>query len=175
MQPTMKKTLCLLIALLPLHVAAGESLQLENRMLFPQPELARAGTCVNYREGGAGWLLTQPVYWLRGETVSARVEKRKIARCPESAGKLPQNYSREEFVRLLRAKPCQAQASTDNGSEIDIGVIRVRITDWETPWARREASAGRLYRGQYLDQPLQRSQEIDIDADLLSECATGTN
>ena len=46
----------------------------------------------------------------------------------------------------------------------------LRIEEWETPWAKRAANAGRLYQGHYLDQMLKKGQEIEIDADLLGTC-----
>ena len=41
------------------------------RMMFAQPEFLHAGTCVMVREGGAGWIATDPVFWLKG-TVAGR-------------------------------------------------------------------------------------------------------
>ena len=41
---------------------------------------------------------------------------------------------------------------------------------WETPHERRAASAGRLWRGMYIDRELRRDMEIEIEADQLGAC-----
>lgn len=167
----MKKLLPpLFAALLALPAdAADDGMRLEKRLLFRNPELSRPGSCVMYREGGAGWIVTEPVYWLKGTTLSAEVRKRKLARCPEVAGKTLDMYSRDEFVHLAKARPCVAQDSAVR--EEDVAVIRLRVSEWETPWAKRAANAGRLYQGHYLATKLAKNLELEIDADLLQSCS----
>lgn len=165
------KSLRLLIALSLLTTAASaapEGMRLEERMLFRNPDLAKPGACVMYREGGAGWILTEPLYWLRGTTVRSEVKKRRVDRCPEVVGKAPDQYARAEFNRLAKAQPCVEKAR--DVREEDFGAIVVRIDDWETPWAKRAANAGRLYQGYYIDKPLKKGNELEFDANLLATC-----
>lgn len=151
-----------------LATAAPEGMRLEERMLFRAPELAKPGACVMYREGGAGWILTEPVYWLKGTTVASEVRKRRVERCPEVAGKTPEQYTRAEFNRWARAQPCFSGA--EKARDEDFGIVRVRVEDWETPWTKRTASAGRLHQGHYIDAPLKKGGELEFDAALLEAC-----
>jgi len=150
-------------------VRAEDAMQIDRRLLFAQPDLAKPGQCVMYREGGAGWILTEPVYWLKGTTVAAEVRKRKIDLCPDFGGKPVSRLSRAEFNQLAKQQPCVAKS--ENVKEGEFAVIRLRIDDWETPFAQRTANAGRLHRGHYLDRPLVKGEEIELDADLLGACS----
>jgi hypothetical protein len=47
----------------------------------------------------------------------------------------------------------------------------LRVESWETPHATRAANAGRLFRGMFIDQPLSKGLEVELEADLLSICA----
>ncbi|HMV00554.1 MAG TPA: hypothetical protein PKD04_05685 [Rhodocyclaceae bacterium] len=138
------------------------------RMMFAQPEFLHAGTCVMVREGGAGWIATDPVFWLKGTVAGAEVRSRRLEVCPEVPGKTIDRYSREEFVRLATARPCVSRPEAVR--EEQVGMVRVRVESWETPWARRAANAFRLYQGHYLDRPLSPGLELEIEADLLSRC-----
>jgi len=165
----MRKLACLAILLCAgPAMAAEDSMRLAGRMLFKQPELAKPGACVSYREGGSGWILTEPVYWLKGTTIASEVKTRKLDLCPEAPGKTPELYSREEFVRQAKAHPCVARAENIRSEEF--GIIRFRVDSWETPWSKRLANAGRLFQGSFLDIPLKKGVEIEIDADLLGAC-----
>lgn len=162
--------LLLLGGLLPFLASAyaDDSMRLSGRMLFKVPELARPGACVLYREGGAGWILTEPQYWLKGTVVSAAPKKLMPELCPLVAGKVVEHYSRDEFNRLAKAQPCVSKP--ENRKEMELGFIRFRVEDWETPWARTAANAGRLFQGYYLDQKLQKGLELELPADLLIPC-----
>lgn len=141
------------------------------RMLFAQPELLRPGACVVYREGGAGWIATEPVFWLRGKVIGAEVRSRRLERCPEVPGKDIGRYTREEFVRLAGARPCVSR--DDLVRDGQVGVVHVQVSDWETPWSKRAANTFRLYQGHFLDQQLRQGGELDIEADLLTACEGG--
>jgi hypothetical protein len=84
-------------------------------------------------------------------------------------GKNIEQYSRDEFNRHARAFPCVSQAAAERAEQI--GVVRLRVTDWETPHAVRAANAGRLYRGMFVDRKLEKGMEIELEADLLAVCA----
>ena len=138
------------------------------RLLFKHPELARPGACVAYREGGSGWIFTEPVFFLKGEVVSSEVRTKRLERCPEVPGKLVEQYSREEFNRLANAYPCVRQ--DDQVHDEQVGVIRFKVQEWETPWAKKMVNAGRLYQGQFIDRKLEKGQEMELEADLLEPC-----
>lgn len=157
------------LAGLALNALADEApLRPSARLLFKQPEMLRAGQCVRYEEGGAGWVMTEPVFYLKGEVVAAEVRRRRLATCPIVPGKNIEQYSRAEFNRHALAYPCVAQGVPER--EEQIGVVRVRVSDWETPHARRAENAGRLYRGMFIDRKLDKGMEIELEADLLGIC-----
>lgn len=155
---------CLTVPALAVEPALRPSAQL----LFKQPEMLRPGSCVRYEEGGAGWVATDPVYYLKGEVLASEVQTRHLGKCPVVPGKNIEQYSRDEFNRHARAFPCVSQAAAERDEQI--GVVRLRVTDWETPHAVRAANAGRLYRGMFLDRKLEKGMEIELEADLLAVC-----
>lgn len=110
----------------------------------------------------------EPVYWLKGTVLDSDIRSRRLQRCPEVVGKLPAQYSRDEFNRLLKAYPCVGK--DEQVREEQFGLIRLRVEEWETPWVKRAANAGRLYQGQFIDRPLEKGGELEIEADLLSPC-----
>lgn len=138
------------------------------RLLFKEPDLVKPGTCVMYREGGRGWIFTDPVFWLKGTVVASEVRTRRLERCPEVPGKTVEQYSREEFNRLANARPCVS--SDDQVRDEQVGIVRLRVDEWETPWAKRAANAGRLYQGHFIDKRLKKGEELEVEADLLGAC-----
>ncbi|HJW26305.1 MAG TPA: hypothetical protein VJ576_15535 [Rhodocyclaceae bacterium] len=161
--------LLLLGSTIALAQADDPVLRPSARLLFKEPEVARPGSCVMYREGGNGWVFTEPVYWLKGTVVTADIHSRRIERCPEVPGKSIEQYSRDEFNRLAAASPCVTR--DDLIHEEQSGLVRVRVEEWETPWARRAANANRLYQGHFLDRTLHKDMELEIEADLLGACS----
>lgn len=161
--------LVLVLAVLAMPVSADEPfLRPSAGLMFKQPEILRPGQCVLYQEGGGGRLLTEPRYYLKGEVVAAQVATHRLSMCPVVPGKTVEQFNRSEFVRYLRAQPC---FTNDRPARDDqIGLLRLRVTDWETPHARKAENEGRLYRGMFLDQPLEKGLEIDLEADLLTLC-----
>ncbi len=138
------------------------------RLLFKQPELLQAGTCVLYEEGGSGGIIADPVYYLKGAVLSAEVRTRHLGKCPLVPGKNMEQYSRNEFNRHAQAFPCVAENVPERDEQI--GVVRLRVTAWETPHAIRAANAGRLYRGTFIERKLEKGMEIELEADLLGVC-----
>lgn len=137
-------------------------------LLFKQPELIRPGTCVMYREGGQGLVFTAPVYWLKGTVVATEIRSHRLERCPEVPGKTIEQYSREEFNRLANARPC---VSRDDLAHVEeVGMVRLKVEDWETPWSRRAANNGRLWQGHFIDRSLVKGMQLEIEADLLGAC-----
>jgi len=158
-----------LLSLLAASAMADEAvLRPSASLLFKHPELARPGACVMYREGGSGWIFTEPVFYLKGKVVASEVRTRHLDRCPEVSGKSVDLYTREEFNRLANAYPCVA--GTDETHDEQIGMIRFTVEEWETPWAKRAANAGRLFQGHFIDRKLEKGQQMELEADLLGPC-----
>ena len=163
------KNLLLLLAVLATPALADEPvLRPSARLLFKQPEMLQAGRCVIYEEGGAGWIVSEPRYFLRGQVINAEVRARHLARCPVVPGKNIEQYTRDEFNRQALAYPCVAADVPERDEQI--GVVRLRIREWETPHERKTANAGRLYRGMFIDRALKQGMEIELEADLLKVC-----
>ncbi len=169
----MRSSACLL-ALVALSAASSFAmaddpvLRPSARLLFKQPELLQPGQCVRYEEGGAGWVLTDPLYYLKGQVIAARVETRHVGTCPIVPGKVLKQYSRDEFNRHAQAYPCVSPGFAERDEQI--GVVRIKVGDWETPHAKKAENAGRLYRGMFLDRRLEKGMEIELEADLLGTC-----
>ena len=148
---------------------AGEGMRLAPGLAAPEPGVLRPGRCVRYEEGGSGFLGRSPLFWLEGEVVAFRREQRPWMACPASwrTGGLPQD--REALLERERQLPCGLEDQAPAAS-VDVAWVRLQPLRWETPWARSWASKGRLYRGMYLDRPLQTGIELEIDARLLVAC-----
>lgn len=148
--------------------AAEPALRPSARLLFKDPDMLKAGQCVRYEEGGTGFIMTEPVFYLRGEVLASAVETRHLGHCPLVPGKNLDQYTRAEFIRHARAYPCVSMDVAERDEQM--GIVRVRVLDWETPYAKRAENAGRLYRGHFIDQPLRQGTEIEMEADLLEVC-----
>jgi hypothetical protein len=163
------RILLVALAALTLSAQAAEPiLRPSARLLFKQPELLKEGQCVRYEEGGAGWVATDPVYYLKGEVLSAEVRTRHLGKCPVVPGKALERYSRDEFNRHVLAYPCVSPDAPERDDQI--GMVRIRVADWETPYAKKAENAGRLYRGTFVDQRIAKGVEIELEADLLTIC-----
>lgn len=163
------KMLLAALGCLALNAIGGEPvLRPSARLLFAQPEMLHPGRCVAYEEGGGGWIVTDPVYYLKGEVVASEVRTRHLGPCPLVPGKRMEQYSRAEFVRHALAYPCVAEEANERDEQI--GIVRLRVSDWETPHAKRAENAGRLYRGMFVERRLEKGGEIEIEADLLGIC-----
>lgn len=163
------RLLVLALAVLAAPLQAEEApLRPSAGLLFKHPELMRPGACTMYREGGAGWILPEPLYYLRGTVLGSEVTTRRLTECPVVPGKTRDQYSRQEYIRLVQATPCVAAGQMPRDEQI--GSVRLRVEDWETPHVRKAENAGRLYRGMFLDQPLKKGMEIELEADLLGPC-----
>lgn len=159
------------LAGLTLAVQAAEPalLRPSARLLFKQPELLQPGQCVRYEEGGNGWVVTDPVFFVKGEVLAAEVRTIHLGKCPVVPGKTLEHYSRDEFNRHVQAFPCVAADVAERDEQS--GIVRLRVVDWETPHAKKAENAGRLYRGMFVDEKLKKDLEIELEADLLTACA----
>lgn len=159
----------LILATLAAPALADEPvLRPSARLVFKHPAMLQAGQCVVYEEGGSGWVMTDPVYYLKGKVVAAEVRTRHLGKCPVVPGKNIEQYSREEFNRQALAYPCVSADVPERDEQI--GIVRLRVSQWETPHARKAANAGRLYRGMFIDQALKKDMDIELEADLLGVC-----
>ena len=50
------------------------------------------------------------------------------------------------------------------------GRIRLRVDDWDTPWALQHGRSGMLMKGHFLNIELKEGVGLDIDAGLLERC-----
>ena len=163
------RILIVALALLATPALAVEPLlRPSSRLLFKAPEMLQSGRCVVYEEGGAGWVMTDPVFYLKGEVLATDVRSRHLGKCPVVTGKNIEQYSRAEFNRQALAYPCVGPGVAERDEQI--GIVRLRVTAWETPHARKAANAGRLYRGMFIDRELKKEMEIELEADLLGVC-----
>ena len=159
--------LAILLALAATLAAASDAeLRPSARLVLADPEAWRAGRCVIYREVNPG--VADAVFYVRGRIVAVDVRTRRLALCPQVSAREIEQYTREEFNRLVLAHPCVSSANY--AREVQSGMIRLHVDQWETPHARRAASAGRLYRGMFIDANLKEGMEIELEADLLGSC-----
>lgn len=158
-----------LLGCVPGAQADEPALRPSARLLFKDPELAKPGSCVMYQEGSTGLAFSDPVYWLKGTVTSAEIRSRKLERCPRVPGKLAEQYTREEFNRLAASTPCVGPE--ESVRQESVGLMRLRVEEWETPWTKRAANANRLYQGHFIDRPLQKGMELEVEADLLGGCS----
>ena len=126
-----------------------------------------AGDCAAYREGGEGYMLTKPTFWLRGTIIEVYRQARRMDLCP-LLGKPQDRYTRDDWQRMTDAYPCVSSA--DKVRDVDAIRIRLRVDAWDTPWTNAHGHNGRLYRGQFLRTELKQGVELDIDGSLLERC-----
>lgn len=163
------RILSLALIWLAFSVQADEpALRPSAQLIFKHPAMLQAGQCVRYEEGGTGWVLTEPVFYLKGEVLSAEVRTRHLGKCPLVPGKNMNQYTRAEFNRHAQAFPCVSADVPERDEQI--GIVRLRVTDWETPHAKKAENAGRLYRGTFIDRKLEKGMEIELEGDLLGVC-----
>ena len=136
----------------------------------PVPIWPQVGDCVQFREGGNGRLLKSPTYWVRGAVADLTHERRLAGVCP-IRGKMPESYSRADWLAVASSMPCVVKPEDVR----EVGVVRVSVLvdAWETPWSNAHGSAGWLFRGLFLDQPLSRGGLIDMDLSWLERCDSG--
>lgn len=120
-----------------------------------------------FREGGVGLVFKSPTFWLKGSVAGFSRERRLAGRCPK-IGKPVQSYTRDDWVRVASSSPCVHRDA--DVREVTVLRIRVAVEEWETPWSNMHGTAGWLFRGQFLDKPLIKGEQIDVDASWLERC-----
>ena len=128
------------------------------------------GDCVIFREGGEGFILKAPTYWLKGAIAALSSERRVAGLCPK-VGKQVSAYSRDDWAQVAAATPCVEREAEVR--EVPVLRVRVAVDSWETPWSHQHGTVGWLFRGQFLNIPLRRGEEIDMDATWLERCEPG--
>lgn len=132
--------------------------------VIAQPQV---GDCAIFREGGSGWVLKAPTWWLKGTIASVTPVRRPAAVCPE-VGKPQREYTREDWARVAAASPC-----VDKASEVrEIETLRLGfvVDSWETPWSYQHGTTRWLFRGHFLLTPLKKEEVIEMDASWLESC-----
>lgn len=145
---------------------SGSAVAADARV-FESADAPAVGDCVLFREGGAGLILTAPVYWLRGTIAGLSRQRRLAGRCPRLDKPLAA-YTRTDWLRIAASTPCvDSEAEV---AEVDVLRVLVSVDSWETPWSHQHGTAGWLFRGQFLDQKLEKGGVIDMDATWLQRC-----
>ena len=151
----MRCSLIISLLLLSLPLQAAE-------LTLPQP-----GDCALYREGGEGYILVAPTYYVRGTIAEVYKRSHRMELCP-SIPRTRLNYTRADWRELAEAYPCVSDPA--KVAEIEVIRIRLRVEDWETPWALQHGRNGMLMKGHFLDTELKQGVELDIDGTLLLRC-----
>lgn len=126
-----------------------------------------AGDCALFREGGAGYILTAPTYFVRGTVSEVYTRSHRMDLCP-NRGKPPANYTRDDWQRFAEAYPCVNDAA--QARDVEVVRIRLRVDDWDTPWALQHGRNGMLMKGHFLDVELKEGIELDVAGTLLERC-----
>jgi len=123
------------------------------------------------REGGDGWLLKAPTYWLRGRITGLVPERIRADLCPR-IGKPLAAHARADHARVAAAMPCVLDAA--EAGEVEVLRGEARVDSWETPWSYQSRPPGWLFRGQFLGQTLRKGMVIAMDASWLEFCEAGS-
>lgn len=126
-----------------------------------------AGDCAMFREGGVGYILTTPVYWLRGRIEEVYTRPHQMALCPQ-LGKTPERYNRDDWMKIAETYPCASDPAKVR--ELQAVRVRLRVEAWDTPWSSQHGHNGWLYRGHFLKTELKEGVVLDIDGSLLERC-----
>lgn len=150
------RPLVLLAFLLPISGVFAEAARM------PAP-----GDCALFREGGEGYILKAPTYWLKGTITEVYRRPHRMDLCP-NPGKPKERYTRDDWKRLAEAYPCVSDAA--RAREVEAIRIRLRVDRWDTPWTSQHGHNGWLFRGHFLDTELKEGVILDIDGTLLERC-----
>lgn len=142
-------------------------LLLANVLHAQEARLPEPGECALFREGGGGYILTAPTYYVRGTITEVYRRPHRMDLCP-NPGKSRMNYTREDWQRFADAFPCVNDPAL--ARDVDAVRVRFRVEDWDTPWAVQHGRNGMLMKGRFLDTELQEGVELDIDGTLLLRC-----
>jgi len=161
MRPHTRLLTILILSAQPLLAPAAES-AVEAAARMPV-----AGDCAQFREGGEGYILKAPTYWLRGSIVEIYRRPHRMGLCPDP-GKPKTRYTRDDWQRLADAYPCVNEAAKVR--DVEAIRIRLRVDAWDTPWSNQHGHNGWLYRGHFLGTELKEGVVLDIDGTLLERC-----
>lgn len=125
------------------------------------------GDCAMFREGGQGYILKGPAYWLRGRIEEVYKRPHRMGLCP-NLGKTRERYTRDDWVTIADAYPCVT--NPEHVGEVQAIRIRMRAEAWDTPWSLSHGHNGWLFRGHFLKTELKEGVVLDIDGTLLERC-----
>ena len=161
----MKRGLTAAASLLATSLLAGN----QASVMAAAATALQVGDCVIFREGGAGQLLKTPTYWLKGSLAAVSHRQHQFDRCPH-LGKPVAAYTPADRARLAAAMPCAEHASSNLPRPVEVTRVQVIVAEWETPWSYQHGTTGWLFRGQFLEQTLQKGAVIDMDSAWLERC-----
>lgn len=132
-----------------------------------EPRMPSPGDCVVLREGGNGYILKEPAYYVKGTILELYRRPHRMTVCP-TADKPRERFTRSDWQRYADAFPCVGVPEL--AKDVEAIRIRFRVDEWETPWAVNHGRSGMLFRGHFLNTELGAGVELDIDGALLQRC-----
>ena len=127
----------------------------------------KPGDCVIFREGGEGWVLKAPTYWLKGTVTGFSVEQKMTQICPV-INKQEYAYSSEDWAKLAEASPCVDRE--EDIREVAVPRMSVRVEEWESAWTRAQGKSGWLFKGRFLGHQLNKGDVIFMNPDWVESC-----
>lgn len=134
-----------------------------------ESRLPEPGDCAALREGGGGYILKEPTYYVKGAIIEIYRRPHRMEVCP-TANKQRERYTRDDWQRYADAFPCVS--APELVKDVEAIRIRLRVSEWDTPWGLNHGKTGMLFRGHYLNTELKEGVELDIDGALLQRCDT---
>ena len=125
------------------------------------------GDCAMCREGGEGYIMKTPTYWVRGRIEEVYKRPHQMGLCPR-IGKPRERFTRDDWMTIADTYPCVSDPA--NVGEVQAIRIRMRVEAWETPWSLQQGRVGWLFRGQFLKTELKEGVILDVDGTLLERC-----
>ena len=132
-----------------------------------EPRMPEPGDCAAFREGGSGYILRYPTYYVLGTITEIYRRQHRMELCP-TLGKPRERYTRDDWQAFADAYPCVSDP--EQVKEVEAIRVRMRVDEWDTPWTHNHGRAGMLFRGKFLNIELQEGVELDIDGTLLQKC-----
>lgn len=130
--------------------------------------MLQVGSCVNYQEGGSGWVVIELVYYLKGKVVVVEVWICYFGVCFVVLGKNMVQYSCDQFNCYVLVYFCVLEKFLECDEQI--GIVCLQVDDWEMLYVVKLVNVGWFYCGMFIDKKLEKGMEIEFEVDLLGVC-----